>query len=487
MSDDIKLINKDGVIKGIDPATGERIPVNFEDIASKGVSIERSEFSRHFLTKSGSRPLISTAETDLYVDPNAGDDSNDGSESSPIRTLKEAWGRVPVFVANRFHIHLADGTYSGGRPVMGPKAIVGSYPHQQPFVIKGNSNDRTAVVIDTNVNISVTGPEIDDAAIRDLTMRGSLRNANGKIRVRNVLFTGEYENATTNEYGSHGFTNHEKSHTQFVKCTFRSPLDVAAYASAGGEVSMYLCNGVVDNYALVGDRDAVFVEVQDGGLTGKEGFYKINTGGFVRTQRGKVWPADVYLADDFADGRMTDRMETAQKLYRPEWEATVGSPVIENGYARLPEGDSTQQMLTTPVGGNLKMVNGDWSVSFEMESEPTLGTFEIWAMRQANSDMWRTTLDAEGSLAVEKFEGGGSTQVISGEAPTFSITHHLTFRRRKDIDGSGNPGVELLYDAESIGTAAESFIPDPALGWDVRLVNRLDAATQVYSFDMRKA
>jgi hypothetical protein len=57
--------------------------------------------------------------------------------------------------------------------------------------------------------------------------------------------------------------------------------------------------------------------------------------------------------------------------------------------------------------------------------------------------------------------------------------HTLTLRRRQDIDGNGNAGVEALFDGTSLGAATDTFVPDMTTKTEWRLWNQLDVPVSI--------
>jgi hypothetical protein len=58
------------------------------------------------------RQLVSNEPRELYVDPQEGDDANDGTEANPVQNVNEAISRVPKFVYHPHKIYLAYGDYT---------------------------------------------------------------------------------------------------------------------------------------------------------------------------------------------------------------------------------------------------------------------------------------------------------------------------------------------------------------------------------------
>ncbi len=106
------------------------------------------------------RPLISNGRQVVYVDPVNGDDSADGSEDAPLRTVQEAVQRAPIYLRHQYVIDLATVpnlpvTYD--EDILVP-AIIGTgqagkengAPQRGPYLnldIRGDSDDASAVKI----------------------------------------------------------------------------------------------------------------------------------------------------------------------------------------------------------------------------------------------------------------------------------------------------------------------------------------------------
>ena len=99
-----------------------------------------------------SPPAGAPALNQIWVDPAAGNDGNSGgSRASAVRTLSEAWGRVPINVnlSTGFQINLTAGTYA--------ESVVPNYWESRhgtksaPIVLKAIDGDGTARLPNMNV------------------------------------------------------------------------------------------------------------------------------------------------------------------------------------------------------------------------------------------------------------------------------------------------------------------------------------------------
>jgi len=70
-----------------------------------------NRWAREQATPQVAAPHATTEDLEIWVDT-AGDDSNDGTETSPVRTLNEAMSRVPKNLYHNVTIYVNDGDYS---------------------------------------------------------------------------------------------------------------------------------------------------------------------------------------------------------------------------------------------------------------------------------------------------------------------------------------------------------------------------------------
>ena len=234
---------------------------------------------------SRNRPVLSTAPKDTYVDPDNGDDSNDGTQSAPLASLQEALGRLPIVIQHNHHIYLADGTYDAGKPVSAPLHVAGGKHQPNPMRIQGNPEDPSAVVIDNNVMLSSFGNEMDNAILRDVTVTGSLQNVDSHFQVQNVRFTGTN---TEDVLGGAAFKTHDPSITMLRDCSCTENYDYAADVSLGARLMMDDCTGSVSQYAVNADKGSTVMDIGGNDLSGAQGYVNIGTGSWYVPQNGPI-------------------------------------------------------------------------------------------------------------------------------------------------------------------------------------------------------
>lgn len=111
-------------------------------------------------TEPAGRPLISNESRTIYVDPDAGDDDDDGTENAPLQTIQAAVQRVPIYLRHQYTIDLAtvpDTPVSYDEDVLVPAVIGTGQAAQeegapspgpvQNLVIKGKDGAPEAVEI----------------------------------------------------------------------------------------------------------------------------------------------------------------------------------------------------------------------------------------------------------------------------------------------------------------------------------------------------
>jgi hypothetical protein len=233
---------------------------------------------------SASRPLLSTEPRDTYVDPTFGDDSNSGTEGSPLKTIQEALDRVPIVVQHRHHVYLADGTYRES-PKSAAGHFVGSFPHNpHPMRIQGNPDDPSRVVIDGNPGLSVRSNEMDNPLLTDLTVTGSIQNYDSHFQIANIRFTGTSERVL----GGSAVKTHDPSVTLVRDCAFADAYDAAIEVSLGGRALLDGCRGTVEEYAIKAEKGATAIEIGGNDLSGREGYARAKRGARFIDRSGKT-------------------------------------------------------------------------------------------------------------------------------------------------------------------------------------------------------
>lgn len=234
---------------------------------------------------SKNRPIISTEPKEVFVDPNRGDDSNDGSQGAPLGSLQEALGRIPIVVQHDHHINLANGTYDGGKPVTAPVHFAGGNHQPHPMRIQGNPNDPSQVVIDNNVMLSTHSNEMDNALLRDVTITGSLQNIDSHFQVQNIRFTGTNSEAVL---GGAAFKTHDPSITMLRDCTFSDNYDFAADVALGARLMMDECSGNVSNYGVNAIKGSTAIDIGSNDLSGGNGYINLEDGSRYVPRSGSV-------------------------------------------------------------------------------------------------------------------------------------------------------------------------------------------------------
>lgn len=231
----------------------------------------RDTSSKHASAK---RPIISTEPKTVYVNPN-GNDSNPGTRARPLATLQEALDRAPLFVQHKYHIKLADGTYVGDAR-SATAHLAGSEPHSpHPIWIEGNPQDPSRVVLDGNPALSVRANEMDNPVISDLTVTGTLKNADSHFMARNIRFTGTGDHLNKGA----GFKAHNPSVTILRNCTFTNRYESAVDISLGGHVMIDNCRGNVSGYAIKVEQGSTVTAIGENRLSGDRGFVDADDGG----------------------------------------------------------------------------------------------------------------------------------------------------------------------------------------------------------------
>ncbi|PGF17142.1 hypothetical protein CP556_14115 [Natrinema sp. CBA1119] len=106
---DIKLVNKDRTIVGVDPETGDEVPIEFDQTSIGQASVDRLSINQsgQYVYPSG-RDKITTGPVDRTADP-----SGDSVTVSVGGTDHEFWiPDIPEVIAHEFVINIPDGNYS---------------------------------------------------------------------------------------------------------------------------------------------------------------------------------------------------------------------------------------------------------------------------------------------------------------------------------------------------------------------------------------
>lgn len=93
--------------KTVDTETVDAGTLNAETVDAERLgSLETDGIAEEFTYVQNGRPLYSTESQRYFVDPDAGDDSNPGTESEPLQTIEAAVSNLALFQFHEFELHL---------------------------------------------------------------------------------------------------------------------------------------------------------------------------------------------------------------------------------------------------------------------------------------------------------------------------------------------------------------------------------------------
>jgi len=199
---------------------------------------------------------------------------------------------------------------------------------------------------------------------------------------------------------------------------------------------------------------------------------EVRTGaGDVLFSASAIPDSGIYL-DDVADNKLNNRdtysttgfdgTEPASSTFsnpsRPEWSVDSGGPSASGEEIVLPAGDSTNQIISTPLSNDKLR----WDFEFECQSTPSFGRLGIQLLWESNNDVYQVDIQGNGTYRIQKREGGTGSVIIDGTWDGDAQRHTGA------VEHDGNGNWELFYDGASQGTASDSYLPNFT---DVRLAN----------------
>lgn len=419
------------------------------------------------------RPLVSTDNRTVYVDPNEGDDTvatEDVTRSNPLRTLNVALMRVPMIVQHEWVIKLEDGVYDSVSALSGPVMTLSGWQTSgvlPQFRIEGNQSNPRNVVIDAHMGLAVSSPEIDDepnAVINSLQFNGQLNNKAGTLSVGNCVFTGSVSGAHAALRGKGGATTH------FTNCTFEDGLDYVAFlANPGSDVLLTRCDGAVSEYTFRMQGGARGIVRINNDPIGRKGQYILKNGGVFIDYAGN--PRDRYtqLVDDFNDDRWSDnRLSTSVLAHRPVWKDTGGGIDARGGVLRFPAGHNSSQY--TELEDEHSNMPNSVTFDYQLQSSPSSGGFHVHFMHNDNGGYYRTRLSPGGIALDRSISGSSRNGIISGSRSDDTSWHTVEVTRTE----SGN--WDLYEDGRHKGGTSDTAIPSRGSSdWAVALENSFDA------------
>ena len=191
------------------------------------------------------RPMVSTDNIEITVDPVSGDDSDSGTSSDPLASLTEALSRIPYIVMHPVRIYLEPGDYTHeAHAINGPicqiNFVKGLNGKENPFVISGNPGDPSQVRLSSTsfINFAFNGHVPYRTIIEGIQFDGMLQNYNGTFCVQDCRFTG-------NMFGVHAVDGYA-GFTMIKDCWIGGNVDRAFFANQGHQIYVSGCTGSVD-------------------------------------------------------------------------------------------------------------------------------------------------------------------------------------------------------------------------------------------------
>ena len=180
---------------------------------------------------------------------------------------------------------------------------------------------------------------------------------------------------------------------------------------------------------------------------------------------------DVYLHDDWGDGKLQDRDDSGttnhngvEGVYRPEWNIDRGSPTVVNEQAELDGSDDTADQMRTELN-----LNFDEEITWEItdadfgDNQGSGGGDVTGLGLFANTETWN---DEEYYLHESYYivhrtganielrhadENGSETTLISGDDGS-EYSHPIDYEITRQSDGVW----ELVINGTSLGTATDT-------------------------------
>jgi hypothetical protein len=399
----------------------------------------------------GERNVISSDETTIFV-ASTGSDSNDGSSSSPVATIQEAFDRMAHIQNHLFEIVLDD-TVGASSLVQPPTAMINHLPDgtgNGGFYLHGDTNNITAVTLDEDqIDFNMLSGDFgNNFVIEAFEYNGQFKGRNTMGRIRNITFSNTKAGQSFGVAGKNTKWNVDN-------CIFNSGLDSIARTRAGGVAWIHGCSGSVTGDLFIEERGGV---VSYGNTNTVEGTFP-----------------STYLFDDWHDGKLTDRAtpDHRWKRFYPTWTEPVGNPSASRGFLSLPDGSSTAQIAQ--YSGST-WSRGNFEFDFDMQAAASSGDLKVTPILQdGNNNIFVQVVDG-GALRLRKEDGGAFSTLVSASWGDDTAEHTVRVESSRDIDGNGNAGYELFYDGVSQGSATDSFVPNPDR---IRLTNKADVEFRI--------
>ena len=142
-----------------------------------------------------SRPLTTRRSREIVVEPDGDDES--GTESEPLRTIQEAFNRLPVFVQHDTTIRVRPGSYTEEGPAIHTGPIV--QKAQCTLELVGDTDEPERVDVRSGINSTYQGKQ-SHYTIRGLAFDGLSQFA-GPVDLRDCVFRGNGDAAISGKNG----------------------------------------------------------------------------------------------------------------------------------------------------------------------------------------------------------------------------------------------------------------------------------------------
>jgi len=413
------------------------------------------------------RPLVTTEDTAIYVDPDNGNDEGEGTEANPVRTIREAFQRQPFFLLHKFDIVLEAGVHPDVAATQPPSFSTFKTP-PVPFEFYGKTGNRDDVIVKAQLGFGYFHGEQDSPQVRDITVDSTIGTKIGNITYENIHFRGEGQPLATNG-NTVAFNDHTPTVSRVADCTFSSNYDEGIRVTKNAVLEVESVDGQTAEYGIVARGGATVNMYGNVGLIGTKGRFRKDRNATIRRYRGWVGN-DPFLHDDFGDGGVVsrdpdDRLRTVnQHYYRPRWSVVDGNTVITGGQMEIPAGD--KPYVETGV------LRGEFAFDFNFESAPSSGNIQLNPHAHSNPIRYsQMRVSADGSLEVRHYDGSFNT-TITGSWDNDTNTHRVELIKT-------DSGHELRYDGSVIGTDSFTYDPFAAGSSDCRVEMKNDSDVQV--------
>lgn len=192
-----------------------------------------------------SRPLFSQEDRTIYVDPDSGDDSNDGTSSNPFQTIDRAFEEVPYWLTHKYTIDLANGTYDSEPTVIGLPPVRANFTNTTGHIeIIGDTATPSNVKVGSN-NQFVTGlngtEPADGLQVKGVELNCQIQAKGGVLWLEDCNLHSDPDPSTQAAIAGYD------SSVVANNCTFGGDANWAVDPAQGGTYLIENCDGSVSN------------------------------------------------------------------------------------------------------------------------------------------------------------------------------------------------------------------------------------------------